>query len=289
MKQVVRDGWRDYSIKHEGFTPFPYCDTLNLVTTGIGNLKDASARNSFDISAGAMAPFVALPWKMRASGWTTKNPIAGSLAGLPAVQDAFVTCKLQEKKVPGFNKLSGFKYASLTNITLDMNDIKNLFDGQTNANDRAYQKAYPTYENMPADAQFAMMSMGWAMGTAFYPVLGFDKFKAAADQEDYLTMAREGQFRGGGSVSDPNSRNFGIKLMFENAAAVKKAGADRNVLYFPGASPTAFDIIPLTGPSGSISGLLANPMLRTGAEVAAVGAGATALAWGFLEWRKSKR
>lgn len=265
MRAQAQAKFRQYSIDHEGFTPFPYCDNLNLVTTGIGNLIDASARNSFDTSPAAMAPALRLPWKFRAAGWTSKNPIAGAACSQSDIANAWVTCKLAEQNSPGFNKHGGFVgYPGLTNVTLDMDGINQLVAGTMAANEVTLRKEYPNWEALYADAQFALMSMSWAMGAAFWPVLRphpdqpvsttnvpfFQAFHDAIIAEDYAAAGVHCQFQGGGLVTDPKSRNHDNLIMFNNAAAAKKVGASPETLFFPGASPS--------GPGGvaAIPGLL---------------------------------
>ena len=246
----VIDGWYQYSIDHEGFTPFLYCDTLNLVTTGIGNLVDSGpnhpgtssairARLNNVVSPGAMAKALALPFKIRAAGWTSKNPVAGRLATQQEIADAWTLVKNQNVAVPDFSQNGGGAYAGLTNITLDMDGIKQLFNGKTNEVVTSLAKTYPNFPVIPADAQRAMLSMSWAMGAAFYPALGFKAFKAAVDAMDWNTTVTECQFKGGGSLTNPTSRNAQNALMFKNASAVKAQGLDASKLWFPASPPLA--------------------------------------------------
>lgn len=241
-----------------------YCDRLNLVTTGIGNLIDASARNSFDTSPAAMAPAMNLPWKFKAPGWTSKNPLAGGAASPGDIQAAWITTKLQEQNQPGFNKKGGFAYAGLTPLTLDMNGLLTLVSNKLTSNNATLVKNYPGFEALPADAQMGLLSMSWAMGASFWPALPIDgkvphipefqAFKDAIDKLDFISAAIHSQFKGGGSITDagqpgirPASRNHDLDIMFRNAAASVKAGADPDQLFFPG-----------TSVSGS-GGLLSNP------------------------------
>jgi len=99
MRQSVKDIFFDFSAGHEGFTPFMYCDILNLVTTGIGNLIDNGPRNGFDISNVAMAPAMGLPWKFKGPGWTSKNPVAADTASQADIREAWIRTKLKEQEV----------------------------------------------------------------------------------------------------------------------------------------------------------------------------------------------
>ncbi len=182
MRSSVKAFWFDYSIHHEGFTPFLYADALNLVTTGIGNLVDLGPRNDFVVNSQVMSPAMSLPWRKRAAGWTSSNPLAGELVSPAEVADAWTAVKLKEQQSPGFNKKGGFAYAGLTSITLDMNGIKTLFNNKTDSVNKELIGLYPNFEQLAADAQFAMMSMSWAMGGHFWPAIksnGKPAFQAA--------------------------------------------------------------------------------------------------------------
>lgn len=236
MRQVVRDVFFDFTAKREGFTPFMYCDTLNLVTTGVGNLIDNGARNGFDISDAAMAPAMKLPWKIKGPGWTPKNPVAAGNASSAEIKESWIRTKLRQQDDAAFIaaggiKQGGFKYANFQPLTLDMDGLKALFTTTMNRFDQTLASRYPNYAEWPADAQLAAMSMAWAMGPAF----NFPAFKAATDRLDFAAAADNSFFKGGGGTLEAragrNAENF---AMFNNAAMVVKGGADRDRLFFPG-------------------------------------------------------
>ena len=56
---------------------------------------------------------------------------------------------------------------------------------------------------------------------------------------DWNTTVTECQFKGGGSLTNPTSRNAQNALMFKNAAAVKAQGLDASKLWFPASPPLA--------------------------------------------------
>ena len=113
MRQVIKDTFFDFTAQREGFTPFMYADTVNLVTTGVGNLIDLGPRNAFDISAKAMSPAMSLPWKLKGPGWTAKNPIVAGPASQDEIRESWIRTKLKEQETPGFNKGGGFMRRSL--------------------------------------------------------------------------------------------------------------------------------------------------------------------------------
>lgn len=239
MRQIVRDSFFDFTAKREGFTPFMYCDVLNLVTTGVGNLIDAGpnhggsntaerARLNNVVSASAMAPAMRLPWKFKAPGWTSKNPLAQGTASQTDIAAAWTATKRQNEVVPDFSQRGGFAYAGLTNLTLDMQGLKDLFARTLDSFDKTLGSRYPGYESWPADAQLAIMSMSWAMGPAF----NFPQFKAAVDRLDFNEAAKLSFFRGGGGTESVRSgRNAENEKMFQTAAIVLKNGSDPDILH----------------------------------------------------------
>jgi len=292
MRLVVLPALKKYNLEHEGFTPFMYCDSLNLVTTGIGNLIDNSKRNSFDTSAFAMGPAMGLPWRFKAQGWTTKNPLAFGNASPDEIAAAWITTKLKAQEDPGFNtRSSGFAYAGLTQLTLDMQGIESLVSSKLASNERQLKLHYPNFDILTADAQFALSSMAWAMGSSFWPALRplpaepvsannlpfFQAFKNAIDAEDYATAAIRSEFKGGGSVTDPKSRNHDHRIAFNNAAAVKKVGANPDLLFFPGAGPSSAE---------GIAGL-SNPGIAA-AKVAGGAVVAGLFGWALYDYWRNK-
>lgn len=277
MRSVVKEVFFDYTAGREGYTPFMYCDNLNLVTTGVGDLIDAgpnysgvssverAALNNV-VSANAMAPAMRLPWRKRGPGWTSKNPIAGDLVSPAEVADAWTKVKRQNELVPGFAQRGGFAYAGLTDLTLSVDAIRDLFN-TTLLNFESTLRGYmPTYDDWPADAQLAVLSMAWAMGPNF-PVT-FTEFRKAAIREDFDIAGQQCDFKGGGSLSDPNSRNSAHKIMFANAANVVKGETDRDRLYFPTGGVSIPSSPYVHSPSAIVAGLKSNPRIGIAAAVA---------------------
>jgi hypothetical protein len=286
MRKSVQDVFFDFSAQHEGFTPFMYCDTLNLVTTGIGNLIDAGVRNAFDISDRAMAPAMSLPWKFKGPGWTSKNPVAADTASQADIKEAWIRTKLQEQNVPGFSQRGGFAYAGLTPLTLDLQGLKTLFNKTLTSFDSTLNSRYPGYESWPADAQLAILSMSWAMGPAF----NFPAFKAAVTNLDFRKAAELSFFKGGGgTLENRTGRNRENVLMFTNAADSLKGGVDPDRLFFPGSPATSPGVLPSAAIANisSIKGI-GKRVAQGAAPVAAVAA-VGAIGWGIWEWWKDRK
>jgi hypothetical protein len=288
MRQVIKDTFFDFSAQREGFTPFMYCDTLNLVTTGIGNLIDNGARNGFDISENAMAPAMNLPWKFKGPGWTSKNPVAAGPASKEEIREAWTRTKLREQSEPGFNKRGGFAYAGFQPLTLDLQGLKELFNRTLTRFDSTISQRYPGYETWPADAQQAILSMAWAMGPAF----NFPAFKAAVDKLDFRKAAELSFFKGGGgTLENRTGRNRENVIMFTNAADVLKAGVDPDRLFFPGTVGSSSGVGPTGGGGAGIANISgSNPRIG---DVAIIGGGVAAIGWAgwelFKHYGRSRR
>ncbi len=298
MRQVIKDTFFDFTAQREGFTPFMYCDTLNLVTTGVGNLIDNGARNGFDTSPSAMAPAMNLPWKFKGPGWTSKNPVAAGDASQADIREAWTRTKLRQRDDASFIAAGGiaqggFKYAGFTPLTLDLQGLKDLFNRTLASFDKTLQSdvfdktgklvrgPYTAYPNAPADAQLAILSMSWAMGPAF----NFPQFKAAFDAEDYRKAGELSFFKGGGgSINARSGRNADNVIMFNNAADVVKAGVDRDRLFFPGSPPPSTGILP------SASTGVGAPNKVVTAAIMGTGVAATGwLGWEVFKWYDGRR
>ncbi len=219
-----------------------YCDTLNLVTSGIGNLLDDGPHNAFVVNPQVMAKALALAWRHKGSGWTRNNPIVGAALSRDEIVAAWTVTKLKEQTTPGFNKQGGFAYTNLTDATLDLATMHALFDRTVTSFDRTLQGRYAGYSAWPADAQLALLSMAWNMGPSFKtpPVQDFTAFKAAVDALDFREAAVQSFFRGGGGTFDKRTgRNAENVVMFNNAADVIQQGIDPERLFFPGKVPAA--------------------------------------------------
>lgn len=297
MRQIVKDKFFEFTAGREGFTPFMYCDILNLVTTGVGNLIDAGpnhnpggnsssavrARLNDVVSAAAMTPAMKLPWRLKGPGWTSKNPVVGELVSPSEIADAWTKVKLQNVAVPDFSQRGGFAYAGLTNLSLSMEDLKALFNRTLTSFDATLQSKYPGYENWPADAQLALLSMSWAMG----PNFNFPAFREAAIREDFRAAAQQSFFKGGGGTMENRAgRNAENVIMFTNAADVVKGGVDRDRLFFPGTVATTPGVL---SPPKVAAAASTNPRIG---DVAVIGAGAAAAGWAgweLFKWYDGRR
>jgi GH24 family phage-related lysozyme (muramidase) len=196
--------WQKITGQFEGAgLSYMYTDALGLVTTGYGNLVDPE-------SAAA-----ALPWVVNATG---------ALATPAEVQTEWTTVK------NGGATYRSTNAASHTSLHLTADTIQTLFNSVSAANEAAIRKIIPAYDNLPADAQLALMSMVWAMGSG-----GLASFKTLvsavnASPPDFTTAAAQSHMQGTGI----DARNAMDKLAFQNAATVIANKLDPSALYWPG-------------------------------------------------------
>lgn len=277
MRQVVRDRFFSFTVQREGWTPFMYCDTLNLVTTGVGNLIDAGPNHGGPSSAvraalnnvvseAAMAPAMALPWRIKGEGWTFKRndpnfPIGplGRLASRSEIAEAWTITKRQNAKVPNFAQNGGFAYQNLTKVSLSNADMKALFERTMNSFDATLARSFAGYESYPAAAQFAMMSMAWAMGPGFGTT--FKSFKAAMESGDFKAAAEHSFFKGGGGTPDNRTgrnRENREALLFavDNGGDALPPFLQSVVAFAAGASSQTAPLTPVQTAQGGITSAL---------------------------------
>ena len=255
MREAVKKAFYDYTLSHEGYTPFMYADIKNLITTGVGNLIDGSPNVKFGeksqvVNDAVMAKALALPWKHKGPDWTAKKPTVGA----PATQEEIKAAWIKTKTDPMQGNKGGFAYQNLTDLTLSMDDIQTLFDQTRDQMEVSIRRLFPRYEEWPADAQVAIMSMAWAMGPD--NLAQFKTMVKALNQDppDFVTASKQCQIQNFGSLTDPKSYNGRNSIMFMNAADAQAHAKDYNVLFFgSGSAP-----IGGSGPTPSIQDKLAS-------------------------------
>ena len=169
MFPSVQAAWEKFSAQFEGRLGYMYLDNKGLVTTGVGNLIDASP------AANPWTPALSLPWKTADGTRASPNDIVANWKLVKARQDL---------KMKG-----GTVFKDVQNLHLDSADIDALVNRKLAQNDKTLSVRFPGYASWPADAQFAALSMAWAMGANFnYPLFAkavnalTPNFKVAAEQ-----------------------------------------------------------------------------------------------------------
>lgn len=206
LQPGVVSSWVAVNKPLEGVLPFMYTDALNLVTTGMGNLVDSSQSGS----STPWAPALLLPWKNQ----------DGSLA-----DQATVIAQWQAVKNGGVN--SSVNAGPLSTIRLDSDGIQQAVQTTLDADEAILRHYFPGWDNLPADAQAAIMSMAWAMGAGFPAT--FVQFTADINAGNFAQAANDSNFQGVGI----QQRIAMDKAMLNNAQIVADSGYDPTVLYWP--------------------------------------------------------
>jgi peptidoglycan hydrolase-like protein with peptidoglycan-binding domain len=229
IRQSVLDAWHQFSEPLEGRIYHLYLDIKGLVTTGVGNLID-NYNDTCPPSA------LALPWRVDGRELATKEQVKQHWEYLKSRQDL---------------KSRHYKYAkdafeqrfrctlTLDDEAIDALVLQKLGDFATHAT-----KTWKEFPDFPADAQLAVLSMYWALGS----LTNFPNCKrlvAAQDWEGCAKGAPEtAKSKGWGEASYPckirDSDNPGVRprnqqnvLCFRNAALIAKQGLDPKTLHWP--------------------------------------------------------
>lgn len=205
LEQAVIDAWHRFSEPLEGRIHHMYLDVLGLVTCGVGLLIDP------------IALALPLPWKHPDGRPATQAEIRDAWNRLKARQD------LASQRASHALEVTGLV---LSDADIDALVAKKLSD------DAEYIKShhFPAFEEFPADAQLAIMSMAWALGAGFpakFPlfteaVLGGDWARAQAN----ATIREEGN---PGVIA----RNRANRICFANAEIARRCGMPRDLLGWP--------------------------------------------------------
>jgi hypothetical protein len=202
----VASKWQSFTGGFEGAgLNYMYTDALDLVTTGYGNKIDPESDAAV------------LPWKRNSTG---------VLASPTEVSAEWNTVK------NGGAPYRSTAAAKNTTLHLDADAIQTLFNSVTAATEASIRKIIPKYDSLPADAELALLSMVWAMGSG-----GLASFKTLVDAinsspPDFSTAAAQSHMQGVGI----DARNAADKLLFENAAVVIQKKLDPSALYYPGSA-----------------------------------------------------
>lgn len=208
-----------------------YADSLNLVSSGVGDLMDGSAPHSLDtsmhaITGGTTNP-LELPWAFKGNGWTSLNPVLGA----PATQAEIIEEWKRTKLDPRNGKTGGGAYAGTAQLTLSVDAIRSLFEKVLGQFEHTLKSYFPDWDNLPADAQFAILAMSWALGPAFPSTFGY--FKNSINKKDFLSASGQAQWKG---VSW-EARGSDVIQALKFAAQAQEMG-DLETLNFQGGAPS---------------------------------------------------
>lgn len=185
-------------------TNFMYLDILGLVTGPFGMLIDS--------------PTAAL-------GLAWKRP-DGTLAS-----SAEVIAEWERVKARTDLRLrGGMIFKSVTTLRLDEAGVQQAFDATLRRMVAAMRSAFLGWDDLPADAQMACLSMAWAVGPG-WPAK-FPRCAAAVRVRDFLTAEQECHIQ---DAKNPGvrPRNAANKLCFRNAHTVDDLRLDAETLWWP--------------------------------------------------------
>lgn len=203
MRDSVARAFFNFTIQFEGYTRWMYLDEKGLVTTAVGNLIDSPA------AAGA------LPWKHADGTPADAGEVYAEWSGVKWRTD--------------LAKRGGGAFEKITKLRLSEGDVRDLVAKKLNQNEAQLKKTFRTFDTWPADAQLAIHSWAWAVGTnAHWPNLHAALNRA---KPDFVAAAAEISIRDSGNPVE--GRNAANVLLMWNAHWVQADQKDYSKLYYP--------------------------------------------------------
>lgn len=208
MKASVAKYWPTLARQHEGVLPFMYLDTFNYLTIGIGSLMDAPT---------APEELLKLPWFHKTTkGFATRAQIA---AEYEVVQNR-----------PDLSPRGGSAFAAITNYRISNAVIDTLLNEETARIWNRLKFWVPDLEKWPADAQIAMLDMGFNLGPNFLNLDRYAVIRSAVRDQNFSALARYCLDRSNTDTSRARRWLNRVKL-YSNAALVRDLGAEEETLW----------------------------------------------------------
>jgi hypothetical protein len=224
MKDAVRAAWEPFNKPLEGRVQWMYLDVKGFVSTGVGNLIDASRTALTEPTDAERTKSHqiarALPWQIGEDG------------ELASDTDIDAEWDLVKSRMD-MAKQGGGAFKGITTLRLSDEAIDELVFSKLDEMEGVLKSRGPftDFDTWPADAQLGLLSMSWGMG----PKFNFPKFQAAVASRDWTTAAAECRFNPEiGTIVERNDRD---QQLFRNAATVEDGGLDPEVLLFEIPSP----------------------------------------------------
>ena len=210
MHDSVQTQFRAFNEPFEGCIPYMYLDIKGLVTVGVGNLIDP-------VELATALPFC------------FKNRPGIDTPGAPASQEQ-ITAEWQKLKSNSSLAQKGARACDpVTELALLDDALDDLIAKRLALNESFLKRQEPfkVFDDWPADAQMALLSMAWAMGPA--GPLNFHRFCAACEKLDFNGAALECKMN---EVGNPGliPRNRANRTFLTNAGAVSAQGLEPSVL-----------------------------------------------------------
>src|ERR1035437_159744 len=213
MYLSVKLRFRSFNEPFEGVVPWMDQDIKGLITVGVGNLIDP-------VAAATELPF---RWKNKPG---LKTP------GMPASK-ADIEAEWKKIKDDSTLALKGHRACEgITNLELSDEGINALIGKRLQQNEAYLVKQAPfkNFDQWPADAQMALLSIARAMGPGGPPQ--FKTMAAGCEKLDFDKAAANCRIDETGNPGIV-PRNKADKLLFGNAAAMVAATMDFSVLHYP--------------------------------------------------------
>ena len=191
MRTAVRTAFPDWSARFEGSVSWLYLDILGFVTIAIGNLVDDTKTGTPPESALSL-PLV--------------HP-----DGRPAPREAIGAAWRKVKAHPQLARWGHRAAEAVTSLRLTPEGVRLVVLRKLDDVERQLRARFPEWEEWPAAAQLATLSMAWACGAAFrYP-----RLEAALKRRDWATAAKECHIneKGNPGVAPRNVANVALYLV----------------------------------------------------------------------------
>lgn len=220
MRQSVRDVWTKFNEPLEARLRFMYLDVKGLVTTGLGNLIDATGppplRPPTDSERTAShAQARQLLWLTGDGGTATPDQVDAEWDQIKGRLDQA--------------RFGGGTFEPFATLFLSDDEIDRIVFDKLNQMEGTLKSRSPfaDFDNFPADAQLGLLSMSWGMG----PKFNFPKFQAFVAAGEWTSAATECRFQPDtGTITVRNDRD---QLLFRNATAIIDNGLDPEALVWP--------------------------------------------------------
>lgn len=199
MRDVVRDRFVEFTSPLEGVVPWMYLDVKGLVTIAIGNLIDP-------IQYAMPLPFV------------RKD-------GGPANRDEIAAEWMRVKNHPSLAKWGHRAAEQMTTLRLDKEGIDLVVSRKLAQNADHLKRRFVEWDEWPACAQLATLSMAWACGPAFH----FPMLAAFLNARDFLSASEHCHINEAGNPGIV-PRNVLNKRLYRNAARVRDVRLDPDTL-----------------------------------------------------------
>jgi GH24 family phage-related lysozyme (muramidase) len=229
MHASVRDHWSLFNTPFESRVPYMYLDIKGFVTTGVGNLIDASTR---ELSPPTPAERETSLRITRAMAWLRNG------AGVPAnAAEVDLEWDAVKSRMDLALRGGGHFAPPVTKLHISDDEIDRIVSEKLEQMESVLKSRaeFADFERWPADAQLALLSMSWGMGPRFT----FPKFQAFAAQRDWTGASSECRFKPEtGTIIQRNNLN---QQCFLNAARVDLEGLDPEALLIGNVAPAPAD------------------------------------------------